>query len=103
MIDHVLKFPSEQVSFEMAHAAGLTTTGEDGEPHLVRFTHDYGIFVQGQIVQPAQYDNANIMLKAPVVLDGWWVKVRILSDKPMPVEFEPFVTDERPDGLWGIA
>ena len=98
MIDHVLKFPSEAVSVEMAGAAGLIQDGA-----LVRFTADYGIFVQGIISSPAVRDANGILLSLPVDLDGWWVRVRILNDSPMPASFEQFITSERPTGLWDIA
>jgi len=98
MIDYVLKFPSEAVSVEMADAAGLIQDGA-----LVRFTANYGIFVQGIISSPAVRDANGILLSPPADLGGWWVRVRILTDAPIPVSFERFVTDERPPGLWDIA
>lgn len=104
MIDHVLKFPSEAVSFEMADAAGLVQpAGDDGKYALVRFTCQYGIFVQGIINYPAVTDPNGAVLTPANTLDGWWVRVRILDDSPIPTAFEPFITDERPVGLWSIA
>ena len=95
MIDYVLKFPSEAKSVELAAAAGLIQDGA-----LVRFSAEYGIFVQGVITQtgPLGAD----------LLPGWWVRVRILPGENLPEvflpdAFLPYVTDERPAELWGIV
>lgn len=104
MIDYVLKFPSEAVSVDLASSAGLVQpTDDDGKSELVRFTSQYGIFVQGVITQPAVTDPNGAVLTPAKTLEGWWVRVRILDDSTMPAAFEPFITDERPDGLWSIA
>lgn len=104
MIDYVLKFPSEAVSVDLALSAGLVQpTGDDGKSALVRFTSQYGIFVQGIITQPALIDPNGAVLTPAKDIDGWWVRVRILDDSPIPAAFEPFITDERPKGLWSIA
>ncbi len=98
MMDYVLKFESEQQSVELAHAAGLIT-----DDSLVRWTPQYGIFVQGVITQPAPLDKEGKPVGQPVTLDDWWVRVRIMDDSPLPDGFDIFVTDERPSGLWGIV
>jgi hypothetical protein len=104
MIDYVLKFDSEQQSIMLAYQAGLISDGEtESDRKLIRWTPQYGIFVQGTITQPAPLDANGKSIGEPVTLDGWWVRVRILDDALLPEGFENFVTDERPNGLWGIA
>ena len=103
MIDYVLKFPSEAKSVELAAAAGLIQDGA-----LVRFSAEYGIFVQGVITQTGPLGADLQPLAPPVVLPGWWVRVRILPGENLPEvflpdAFLPYVTDERPAELWGIV
>lgn len=98
MIDYVLKFPSEEKSVQLAAQAGLIESDK-----LVRWSPQYGIFVQGIITQPAPLDAQGKPVGKPVTLDGWWVRVRIMDGSPIPPEFVPYVTDERPAGLWEIA
>ena len=98
MIDYVLKFESEQQSVQLAYAAGLIT-----DEILVRWTPQYGIFVQGIITQPTPLDKQGKPIGQPVTMQGWWVRVRIIDDSPLPQGFDAFVTEDRPDGLWGIA
>lgn len=103
MIDYVLRFPSEARSVELAAAAGLIENDA-----LVRFSSEYGIFVQGVITQTGPLGADMKPLTPPVVLPGWWVRVRILPGENLqevylPEAFLPYVTDERPAELWGIA
>ncbi len=104
MIDYVLKFDNEMQSVMLAYQAGLISDGEtEGDRKLIRWTPQYGIFVQGEITQPAPIDAEGKPIGEPTTLAGWWVRVRILDESELPEGFDAFVTDERPNGLWGIA
>ncbi|MCX7208201.1 MAG: hypothetical protein NT086_19900 [Proteobacteria bacterium] len=103
MKDIVLKFPSRALAFSLAQAAGLTSKDQEGKAVLTAFTANYGIFITGVITQNFPLGSDMKPIKPPITLDGWWVRVRVLSGPDLPPEFLPYITEERPPGLWAIA
>jgi adenylosuccinate synthase len=82
-------FPDMETSFTLAQAAGLTTINAQGEPELIRFSHDYALDVVGEIYAPTDNqleDGTPVMRKVP----GWHVNARIINGEPLPESFAQY-------------
>ena len=85
-------FPDMQAAFTLAHAAGLTANDEQGQPMLVRHTHDYALDVIGALYLPTgemtEFEGHAIPIMA--LAPGWHVNARILNGDPLPASFAEF-------------
>ena len=90
-----LKFPDEQTFTDACADAGLTTTDEDGNTVISRYSHTHAMRVLGTLtetVESAEYDEEGELVKEAVAkeLDGWHVNYK----GELPEPFKPFVIDQ---------
>lgn len=85
-------FPDMPTAFALAQAAGLTTSDEQGQPMLVRHTHDYALDVVGDLYLPTGEMTVVESHEVPVMrlVPGWHVNARILNGDPLPASFAAF-------------
>lgn len=78
---HYLRFPDEETFRQACETAGLTSTDEDGNTVIQRYTHSHAMRVIGVItetVEPAEYDDEGNVTKEAVTneLKGWHVNFK---------------------------
>ena len=90
-----LKFPDEATFFDACTDAGLTSTDEDGNTTINRYSHTHAMRVLGTLtetVEPAEYDSDDELVKEAVTkeLDGWHVNFK----GELTEAFDPYVIDQ---------
>ena len=90
-----LKFPDKATFLDACTEAGLTSTDEDDNTVISRYSHDHATRVLGTLtetVEPAEYDSDGELVKEAVTkeLDGWHVNFK----GELPDAFTDYVIDK---------